>query len=65
MLTRKNLNALTTFPLSPAFLTNFQKCCKSFEKLEEEYRTGVSDHKAWADALMKLGATLTQHIPLI
>ena len=65
MLTRKNLTALATFPLSSAFMTTFQQCCKSYDNLEAEFQAGVVDQKAWAKAMIELGEKLTKNIHLI
>jgi hypothetical protein len=60
-LTRKNLNALLGFPLSPAFGRNFQKFSLSFSKLEEEYRTGKVDRTVWANRILECGNDLTRY----
>lgn len=64
-LTRKNINALSTFPLSPALEASFTKFCKSYEKLEQEYRTGLSDQKKWATEVMTWAVTLTENVSLV
>lgn len=64
-LTRKNVNALSTFPLSPAFEASFKKFCRSYEKLEQEYRTGLSDQKKWATSMIAWANTLTENLSLV
>lgn len=64
-LTRKNLKALETFPLSPTFLTGFKKFCDCYTKLEKEYIAGLTDHKVWANDMLKWGVTLTKDVQLI
>lgn len=64
-LTRKNINALSTFPLSPALETSFVKFCNRYEKLEAEYRTGLSDPKKWATEVMGWAVTLTENTSLV
>ncbi|MEK7119794.1 MAG: hypothetical protein AAB457_04525 [Patescibacteria group bacterium] len=64
-LTRKNLRALNTFPLSPALQRDFKKFCESFDKLEEEYRTGILDRTVWANGFLKWGSTLSQNVHLL
>lgn len=60
-LTRKNVNALMTFPLPPTFASEFAKFCKSYEKLEEEYKKGTPNRVAWANAITKLADTLSAY----
>jgi len=57
-LTRKNLTALESFPSSSSFLLEFKKFCNSFDKLEEEYRTGIVDRSVWANGMLTWGTTL-------
>lgn len=64
-LTRKNLNALSDFPLSPSFDPGFKKFCHSFAKMEKEYRTGTADHKVWANDMLTWATTLTQSVKFI
>jgi hypothetical protein len=64
-LTRKNLNALMTFPLSPAFEKNFKKFCDSYEKLDAEYKAGLTDKKTWANGMISWGTSLTQSATLV
>ena len=64
-LTRKNLNALLDFPVSPSFGPSFKKFCHSFARLEKEYRSGISDRTVWANGMRKWGTTLTQTVNLI
>ena len=64
-LTRKNLNALLDFPLSPSFDSGFQKFNQSFGRLEKEYRTGIVNRSAWANRMFTWGTTLTQNVKLI
>lgn len=64
-LTRKNLDALSGFPLSPSFNPGFRKFCNSFTRLEKEYSAGIVDHGVWADRMLTWGATLTQNVKLI
>ncbi len=64
-LTRKNLNALLGFPVSPSFDSGFQKFNHSFGRLEKEYRAGITNHSAWANRMLRWGTTLTQSVKLI
>jgi len=64
-LTRKNLNALLGFPLSPSFNHCFHKFCNSFTRLEKEYRVGIVNRSAWANGMLAWGTTLTQNVKLI
>ncbi len=64
-LTRKNLNALSDFPLVPAFAPEFKKFCDSFAKLEKEYRSGIPDRSVWANGMLKWGTVLTQSVKFI
>jgi hypothetical protein len=64
-LTRKNLNALLGFPLSPLFDPSFQKFSHSFTRLEKEYHVGVVDHSVWANRMLTWGTTLTQSVKFI
>jgi hypothetical protein len=64
-LTRKNLNALLGFPLSPSFDSGFQKFNHSFGRLEKEYSVGITDHSIWANRMLTWGTTLTQSVKLI
>lgn len=64
-LTRKNLNALSGFPLSPSFDASFQKFTHSFARLEKEYGTGIVNHGVWANRMLTWGATLTQSVKFI
>lgn len=58
-LTRKNLNALLMFPIAPpSFKPSFQKFSESYDKLEQEYKTGVIDHKVWAQGMLTWGNNL-------
>lgn len=57
-LTRKNVNALMTFPLPPTFASEFAKFCAQYELLENEYKSGLSDKNKWAASIMKLADTL-------
>lgn len=60
-LTRKDLNALMTFPLTGKVQSKFQTFCTNYKKLEDEYKKGITDHKAWADSMMTWSITLTQN----
>ncbi len=64
-LTRKNLNALSDFPLLPTFAPGFKKFCNSFARLEKEYTTGIVDRTVWAKGMLKWGTTLTGTSKLI
>lgn len=64
-LTRKNLNALSSFPLSTAFDPGFRKFCHSFERLEKEYVAGVHDPSLWATGMLKWGSVLIKSVELI
>ncbi len=64
-LTRKNLNALLGFPISPSFNPCFHKFSNSFTRLEKEYHVGIVDHGIWADRMLTWGTTLTQNVKLI
>lgn len=57
-LTRKNLNALLGFPITPSFDPGFQKFNHSFDRLEKEYRSGITDHAIWARHMLTWGVTL-------
>ncbi len=57
-LTRKNLTALASFPSSSSFLPEFKKFCNSYDKLEEEYVTGIVDRSVWANGMLTWGTTL-------
>lgn len=57
-LTRKNLNALLTFPPTPTFKPTFKQFSDSYDKLEAEYREGVIDHKVWAQDMLTWGNNL-------
>ncbi len=59
-LTRKNVNALLTFPLPPAFSSEFSKFCTSYEKLEKEYKAGDMDRAKWADSILALSKKLLE-----
>ncbi len=58
-LTRKNINALLTFPLPPGFAAVFSDFCTKYEKLESEYKNGVTNREAWANSVNELSKTLT------
>lgn len=64
-LTRKNLNALSDFPLSSAFDPGFKKFSNSFTKMEKEYQAGLVDPSAWAQLMHKWGKTLSESVKLI
>lgn len=64
-LTRKNLKALHTFPLSPALHRDFKKFSESFDKLDAEYRNGIMDRRAWANGFLKWGTALSQNVHLL
>jgi hypothetical protein len=64
-LTRKNLNALLSFPVSAPFDSGFQKFNHSFGRLEKEYSVGIADHGLWANRMLIWGITLTQSVKLI
>lgn len=64
-LTRKNLNALSKFPLSGAFDPGFKKFCHSFTRLEKEYHGGIGDASVWGNGMLKWGTTLTESVKLI
>lgn len=53
-LTRKDINALSTFPMEPDADTDFKKNCRSFNKLEKEYHDGTTSHKILADWMITL-----------
>ena len=59
-LTRKNLKALHDFPLSSPFDLDFKKFCTCFDKLDQEYNTGIVDRKVWANGMLTWGTSLTQ-----
>lgn len=59
-LTRKNLDALEGYPLSPSFGPDFNKVCKNFHKLEEEYHAGIVDLTIWGNGMLKWGSTLSR-----
>jgi hypothetical protein len=65
MLTRKNLDALHSFDLPSAFMSDFKKFSESFDKLEKEYQTGLVDQKLWANGMIKWASTLTQSSALM
>lgn len=64
-LTRKNLNALSGFPLSSAFDPGYKKFSRSFVRLENEYRAGVEDPKVWGNGMLAWSTTLSQSVKLI
>lgn len=64
-LTRKNLNALSGFPLSSAFDPGYQKFSRSFTRLEHQYRAGIGDPKVWGHGMLTWGITLTKSVTLI
>ena len=64
-LTRKNLNALSNFPLSPAFDPSFKKFSNSFTRLEKQYREGIVDPENWAHGMLVSATTLTQSVKFI
>ena len=64
-LTRKNMNALIGFPLSPKFSQDFKKFCTSYEKLEAEFHSGIVDRTAWANGMLKWGISLTRSSELV
>ncbi|OGG36006.1 hypothetical protein A2363_00785 [Candidatus Gottesmanbacteria bacterium RIFOXYB1_FULL_47_11] len=64
-LTRKNLNALSGFPLSPKFNREFQLFCVSFTALEAEYCAGLTKPAVWASGVLTWASTLTQSASLL
>lgn len=64
-LTRKNLNALNDFPLSQAFVTNFNEFCVSFARMEKEYVNGNADPAIWATTSIRWAKILTQKADLL
>ncbi|MEK7141049.1 MAG: hypothetical protein AAB800_00720 [Patescibacteria group bacterium] len=64
-LTRKNLNSLQGFPLSKEFVRDYKKFCSGFEKLEEEYRIGITDRSEWSKGILKWASSLTQSSHLL
>ena len=64
-LTRKNLNALLDFPVSPSFHSDFHKFCTSFTRLEKEYCSGITNRNTWANGMIAWGTTLTQSVKSI
>lgn len=64
-LIRKNITALSQFPLSPAFSPGFEKFTVAFTKLEDEYQKGLKDPKPWAKEMLRWGTVLTQHVQSI
>jgi hypothetical protein len=59
-LTRKNLNALLSFPMTGSFDSDFKKFCDHYDKLEAEYKAGVVDHNAWAKRMIEWANNLSQ-----
>jgi hypothetical protein len=64
-LTRKNLKALLGFPLTPEFAGDFQKFSDGFDKLEQEYNTGIIDRTVWANGMLQWGNSLTRSSKLM
>lgn len=59
-LTRKNLDALEGYPLSPSFGPDFNRVRRNFHKLEEEYHAGIVDRTIWGNGMLKWGSTLSR-----
>jgi len=64
-LTRKDLDELIRFPLPVAFTPKFKKFCRAYNKLEDEYRSGIVDHRVWANWMQTCAQDLTQHSLLV
>jgi hypothetical protein len=64
-LIRKDINALASFPLSTAFNPGFSDFCTRYEKMEQEYKSGLVDRTGWANRMIKWADTLTKSINLI
>jgi len=64
-LTRRNLDALLSSPVSPGFEPSFRKFCAEYKKREEEYRTGIVDRQAWANHMIAWADRLTQNAILV
>lgn len=60
VLTRKNLNALREFQLSPSFTREFVHFCNDFDRLEKDYLNGMENRSVWAGVLLKWGTALVQ-----
>jgi len=60
-LTRKDINALSAFTLPDSFRPTFKKFCKAYDKLEEEYRKGITDHRIWAKDMHAFAVDLTKN----
>lgn len=57
-LTRKNVKALSDRELSSKFRPTFDDFCKEYDKLEDEYKKGITDHQEWANVLHTLANSL-------
>jgi hypothetical protein len=64
-LTRKDLDELTRFPLPRAFMPTFKKVRSAYDRLEEEYHAGISDHRTWANGMESCAQTLTKQSLLV
>ena len=64
-LTRKNLTALSEFPISPKLNTEFQLFCASFAGMETEYLAGCTNPAKWANGMLTWATTLTQSAQLL
>jgi hypothetical protein len=64
-LTRKDMDALSRFPVPAAFQATFDNFCDEYCKLEAEYHAGISDHHTWAKGLSTLALNLTANSHLV
>lgn len=64
-LTRKDLDELQRFPLPRAFVPKFKKFCSAYERLEEEYHSGIEDHRTWARDMESCAQVLTKQSLLV
>ncbi len=59
-LTRKNVNALKTFPLPPKFSDHFNSFSDQFDGLEKEFHEGVADQAQWSKLIIQWGTILNE-----
>ena len=64
-LTRRNLDALLSAPVSPGFEPSFRKFCAEHKKREEEYHKGLVDRQAWANHMIAWADRLTKNAMLV
>ena len=64
-LIRKDINALLSFPLSTSFNPGFSDFCSRYEKMELEYKKGLTDRTVWANKMIKWADLLTKSVNLI